>query len=316
MKRLTVGFDTSCYTTSVACVSEEGIVFREKTMLSVALGKRGLRQSEALFQHVRNLPPLVSRLFAAIDGADVAAVAVSGRPVDVSDSYMPVFLAGKSTASAVADALHVPLLETVHQAGHVRAALFGNEALLHEPRMLALHLSGGTTDVLTVQTANGMLDRIEPIGASDDLHAGQFVDRIGVRMALPFPSGPALERLAVAATDRSLRIPASVRGLHCSFSGAETHALRLLDGGADNEAVAFAVYDCIARTVHKLVENAAAAYGECPVLLSGGVAGSALLRQLLLARAGKRFYYAADGLSADNAVGVALIGQDRLRNHV
>ena len=316
MKRLSVGFDTSCYTTSVACVSEEGIVFQKRTMLSVALGKRGLRQSEAVFQHVRNLPPLVNSLFAAVSGADVATVAVSVRPVDAADSYMPVFLAGKSTASAVSGALSVPLVETVHQAGHVRAALFGNEQLMREPRILALHLSGGTTDVLSVGMEDGALGKIEALGGSDDLHAGQLVDRIGVKLGLPFPSGPSLERLAVAAADTSVRIPSSVRGLTCSLSGAESQAVRLLDGGADGGAVAFAVYDCISRTVHKLVENAMEAYGDCPVLLSGGVAGSALLRRLLSGRSRRRIFYAADGLSADNAVGAALIGLDWKSRHV
>ena len=62
-----LGIDTSCYTTSIACVEadaeKQGIVLDERTVLSVPLGGRGLRQSDALFQHNRNLPDLLDRLF-------------------------------------------------------------------------------------------------------------------------------------------------------------------------------------------------------------------------------------------------------------
>ena len=312
MKRLVLGVDTSCYTTSVACVSAEGIVFEKRTVLSVPLGARGLRQSDALFMHVRNLPPLTRALFAEVDGRDVGAVCVSARPTDAPGSYMPVFLAGVETATTIASALDVPLLETTHQAGHVRAALFGNDALKAQPAILALHLSGGTTDILRVSLERGTVGEIVAIGGSDDLHAGQFVDRVGVRLGLPFPSGQSLEKLALNARARDIRLPSNVRGLNCSFSGPESQAVRLWDEGAVNEEIAFAVYDCLARTVTKLIDHATEGYGELPVLLSGGVSGSKLLRRLLSERSARKLYYAPDGLSSDNAVGTAFMGLDRI----
>lgn len=307
-----LGFDTSCYTTSVACVDGEGIVLDERTVLSVPLGGRGLRQSDALFQHNRNLPALLERLFAAVDPLRVKAVAVSAAPTAAPDSYMPVFLAGRLAATAVAGALHVPLLETTHQAGHLRAALLGNEPLLGRGAFLAVHLSGGTTDVLRVQTQAGRLGAIERLGSSSDLHAGQLVDRAGVSMGLPFPCGRHLEALARRADDRSIRIPASVRGLDCSLSGAETRVQRMLSDGMPHAAVAYAVYDCLARTLARLLGNAAEASGCGEVLLSGGVASSALLRELLGDRIAPqiRLHFGKNALSSDNAVGAALLAAD------
>lgn len=310
MNELFLGVDTSNYTTSVACVSEEGIVFERRTMLSVALGERGLRQSDAVFQHVRNLPPLIEELFATVDRAKIRAVAVSAKPTDAAESYMPVFRAGQLAASAMANALDVPLLQTTHQAGHVRAAMLGNEPELTDASFLAMHLSGGTTDLLKVSIAGGLLAEIERIGGSEDLHAGQFVDRVGVKMGLPFPSGVALEQLANTATDRSLRLPASVRGLVCSFSGMETQAMRLLETGAEPSAVAYAVYDAMARTFSKVLRSALEHTGLSAVLLSGGVSGSLLLRSLLETRLNKKLLYAKPGLSSDNAVGAALLARD------
>lgn len=310
-----LGFDTSCYTTSVACVDEGGTVLEERAVLSVPLGGRGLRQSDALFQHNRNLSGLTERLLGRLDPADVRAVAVSAKPTAAPDSYMPVFLAGRLAAVAVSSALRVPLYETDHQAGHLRAALLGNERLLSCDSFLAVHISGGTTDVLLVGTdrsAQPRLGKICPLGCSNDLHAGQFVDRAGVAMGLPFPCGPHLEALALADAERSVRIPASVRGLHCSLSGAETRVQRLLAEGLPQAEAAYAVYDCLARTLAKLLKNAAEETGSRTVLLSGGVASSALLRTLLRERisGGIELVFGKNALSSDNAVGTALLARD------
>ena len=305
-----VGVDTSNYTTSVSCVSTEGIVFERRTMLSVPLGERGLRQSDAVFQHVRNLPPLISALMAQIDRNAISAVAVSAKPTDAEESYMPVFLAGKLAATAIASSLGVPLYETTHQAGHVRAAMLGQEEKIAESPFLAMHLSGGTTDLLSVERDGGLLGKISRIGGCDDLHAGQFVDRVGVALGLVFPSGVHLEELAQQAVLREIKLPSSVQGLHCSFSGQESHCQRLIASGADKAELAFAVYDCMARTFAKLLTNAFAQTGCKTALLSGGVSGSALLRDLLKDRLKTELLYAQKGLSADNAIGTALLGRD------
>ncbi len=340
MSGLYLGVDTSAYTTSVACVSEEGIVFDRRTVLSVPLGERGLRQSDAVFQHVRNLPALTSALFAAIDASDVLALGVSNQPTADEESYMPVFLAGKAAAAAISGALGVMQNESTHQAGHIRAALYGRETLLCEGTLLALHLSGGTTDLLSVSFADGALPKITRVGRSTDLHAGQFVDRVGVRLGLPFPSGKLLEQLAMRAKERSIKLPSAVKdaqngiagsflganepleppadldnGILCSFSGAESLACRQLEGGAAREEIAFAVYDCLARTFGKMIERACQTYGADKVLLAGGVAGSALLRELLAKRTRRELFFAETKLASDNAVGAALLARDAYRKN-
>jgi len=312
MSRLFLGVDTSCYTTSVCCVSEEGIVFERRTMLSVPLGERGLRQSDGVFQHVRNLPPLIEELLGVIEKNSVEAVAVSAKPTADADSYMPVFLAGKLAAVSIAGALDVPLLETTHQAGHIRAAMLENEQAIpkNEP-FLAMHLSGGTTDLLSVRLENGTVGTVERIGGCGDLHAGQFVDRVGVKLGLPFPSGSGLEALARAAKQRDIRLPSSVKGLTCSFSGQESQSQRLIEQGEAAEEVAYAVYDCMARTFAKILLNAMEQTGCHTALLSGGVSGSDLLRELLAERTKKVLLFAGRGLSSDNAIGTALLARDR-----
>jgi N6-L-threonylcarbamoyladenine synthase len=305
-----LGIDTSCYTTSVACANEKSIVFFRGTMLSVPLGSRGLRQSEGLFQHVKNLPDLLSELFSKVDRSAIRAVAVSAAPTSREDSYMPVFLAGLSQAESIAAALSVPLIRVDHQSGHIRAALYGNESLLHTERFLAAHVSGGTTDLLLVAPHRDAPYRIDPVGTSTDLHAGQFVDRVGVALSLPFPAGKHLETLAADATEKNVRFPSAVKGTNCSLSGAESAAQRLV-GTVPDEELAYGVYDCLARTLSKMFIAASERFGDLPVLVCGGVASSELLRNLLKERYAGRLCFGRPEFSSDNAVGTALLGADR-----
>ena len=221
-------------------------------MLRVASGERGLRQSDGVFQHVRNLGEIMPALMADADRAKIKAVAVSTRPRPEQDSYMPVFLAGKTAAITLANALDVRLIELSHQQGHVRAALNRNEQLMGR-RFLGMHISGGTTEIFTV----GSNLEIGLIGCAD-LHAGQLVDRVGVSLGMAFPSGKHMEVLASERSgDPAVRLPIWVRGTQCSFSGTESAAQRLIEQGADGADIAYAVYDAMARTFHKLIVNAA-----------------------------------------------------------
>ena len=223
---------------------------------------------------------------------------------------MPVFMTGMGVARALAASLQVSLLPLDHQSGHIRAALIGNEVLITAP-FYAVHLSGGTTDLLAVEAREPGAFSIEPMGRSEDLHAGQLVDRVGVLLGCSFPAGKEMEAMARQAANRDLRIPASVRELTCSLSGAETAAQRALHQGAEPQEVAFGIYDLLARTLTKLLTNAARQRGERPVLLCGGVASSQLLRELLRERCELPLFFGESRFSSDNAVGVAALGYDR-----
>ena len=299
-----LGIDTSCYTTSVALASRSGVSSHRK-LLPVAAGERGLRQSEAVFAHVRQIGDLMDE---ALRGdVRIDCVCASASPTAREDSYMPVFEVGRAFARSCAAGLRVPLYLTDHQHGHVSAALYGSG--LQKDRFLALHLSGGTTDALLCEG-----ERLTPLFSSLDLHAGQLVDRVGVALGLPFPSGAHLESLAEGGTPE--KIPVSFDGGDCHLSGAETAILRMIAQGAQARDVAATAYDLLCRTVLKMLAAARDQTGVSDCLLAGGVMSSARLRGLLNARNEKRglhlnLHYGKPEFSGDNAVGVALIGLKR-----
>ena len=304
-----LGIDTSCYTTSAALVSVEGeLLGSARRLLTVGEGERGLQQSQGLFQHVKNLPDMIGQV---MQGApQICAVCASVRPRPAEESYMPVFRAGESQARAAAALLRVPFYPVSHQEGHVRAAMVDAGIDAGRP-FLALHLSGGTTEILLADQG-----RLTLLGGSLDLHAGQLVDSTGVRMGLGFPAGPALEKLAVQAAPQGL-LGVSIKGTSCNLAGAENKIERwLAQGEISREQIAAEVFDFLCRTIERMIENACEATGARQALLAGGVASSTLLRGMLNARAKKRrlncrLHYAHPELSGDNAVGVALLGAER-----
>ena len=124
-KKVYIGIDTSNYTTSIGVCDENGnIIANIKKLLDVKVGERGLRQSDAVFAHVKNFSVLAPDLFKVIENCEIQAVGVSSVPRDAEGSYMPCFLSGKAVADMIAATHNVPVYEFSHQAGHIMAALY------------------------------------------------------------------------------------------------------------------------------------------------------------------------------------------------
>ena len=314
MRQVVVGLDTSCYTTSAAAVTADGqVVASCRKLLPVKLGERGLRQSEGVFIHVRQLPDRLEALREFIRGDEIVAVCASARPRDEEESYMPVFQVGDAQARGMAAMLGVPCFASTHQRGHVAAAMV--DSGIAPGDLLAVHLSGGTTELLSLRG-----EELTLLGGTLDLHAGQVVDRVGVALGLPFPAGPHLEKLALQGHAEA-RLPVSMAegGLRCHLSGAESQAQRWIASGAISpEDTAMEIYDLLARTVARMILAGAAKTGIRQVLIAGGVASSALFRRLVTERIrksdrGLRVCFGRPEYSGDNAVGAALIGARKYR---
>ena len=194
-----LGIDTSNYTTSAAVF--DGTAGRNAgRLLDVRPGELGLRQSDALFQHVKHLPDRFAELEAEGWLEGISVVGASTRPRAVEGSYMPCFLAGENQGRVLAGVLHVPFCPVSHQQGHIAAAAWsaGRSELLDAP-LLAWHLSGGTTELLYVHPQGTNVCAVR-IGGTSDLSAGQLIDRTGLLLGLDFPAGKALDARFVLET--------------------------------------------------------------------------------------------------------------------
>ncbi|MCD7756538.1 MAG: DNA-binding protein [Firmicutes bacterium] len=302
-----IGIDTSNYTTSIAWFDGE-TGQNCSQLLPVRPGELGLRQSDAVFAHIKSLPELSGRLFSHIRADDIAAVGVSTRPRAVEGSYMPCFLVGRSHAKLLADALRVPLVEVSHQQGHVAAALWsaGRLEVMDGPH-LAWHLSGGTTELLLVEP-EGKNVRCTRIGGTTDISAGQLIDRTGQLLGLPFPSGKPLDALSAQAQGREL-FRVKCPDMAFSLSGAENKIQQFYGKCADPRETAAYALRCVCQAVLSATENAQRRYPGLPVVFSGGVASNTMLRQWM---APLEPIFCPGQYSTDNAMGVAVLAH-RLR---
>ncbi len=291
---IALGFDTSNYTTSVAWF--DGKTGQNSSrLLTVQAGTLGLRQSDALFQHIKRLPEITAAL--PEPEAGICAVGASTRPRTVDGSYMPCFLAGQSQAQVLSQVLGVPFYGFSHQQGHLAAVLFsaGSLALRNQP-FLAWHLSGGTTELLYVHP--GLTP--ERIGGTEDLSAGQLIDRTGKSLGLDFPAGKALDVLAQRGTAKAF--PIQVKDMRFSLSGMQNKAEQM--AGEDRENTARFVLECLIRAVRIATEQARKRYGDLPVVFTGGVSSNSLLREAMRPLGG---IFGAPVYSTDNAMGIAVL---------
>ena len=297
-----IGFDTSNYTTSIAYFDGVGGE-NQSQLLPVRQGELGLRQSDAVFHHVKSLPELSDRLFSNVDISTVTAVGVSTRPRAVDGSYMPCFMVGYSHAKLLADALHVPLIECSHQQGHVAASLWSADRLdLMDRPHLAWHLSGGTTELLLVEP-EGKNVRCTAIGGTTDISAGQLIDRTGQLLGLPFPAGKHIDVLSKQAIGKDL-FRVKCPEFSFSLSGVQNKVQQFFEKNPDPTETAAYALRCVCYAVYKATENALKMYPGLPVVFAGGVASNSMLRELV---APLNPIFAEPQFSTDNAMGVAVL---------
>ncbi len=300
-----LGLDTSNYTTSAALFNvSAGTITQQKQLLPVAEGQMGLRQSDALFHHVKQLPDIVAKLRENTD-MPIDCIGASDRPQQAEGSYMPCFLAGAGAAREIAACLRVPVYMFTHQQGHVAAALYSADRLpLIQERFLAFHVSGGTTDALLVEPDKESIIRCRVAAHSKDLKAGQLVDRVGGMLGLSFPAGPALEVLASRATGTYTPRP-SMDGMDCHLSGVQNQCETMLKKGAPREEVALFCLKSIEAALVSMTQALMREFGELPLVYAGGVMSNRLLQASLSSQFGGSF--AEPMFSADNAAGIAVL---------
>ncbi len=301
---LILGIDTSNYTTSTALYdTETNEIIHSKKLLPVKKGELGLRQSDAVFHHTKQLPLMMTELFDNVTEAP-SAIGVSVRPRNVDGSYMPCFLCGEGLAESIAAVNNIPVFKTSHQVGHILAALYSADKLdLIDKRFIAFHVSGGTTDCLLVEPDEENVIKITETGTSLDLKAGQAVDRVGIMLGLDFPCGVQLEALAEK-SEKKYKIKPTLKDGNCCLSGVENKCGKMLADGESKEDIAMFCLQYIFSAISGMTQYALEKYDNLPVLFAGGVMSNKIIRKQLENKFNS--YFAEPAFSCDNAAGTAV----------
>lgn len=303
-----LGIDTSNYTTSVALYnSEENKIIQAKKLLPVKEGQLGLRQSDAVFHHTKQLPEIIEELYSNNISRNPICVSASVRPRNTEGSYMPCFLCGEGFARSYSAVQGIPFYSTSHQIGHILSALYSADCLdLINRKFMAFHVSGGTTDCLLCEPDKENILNVSMISSSLDLKAGQAVDRTGVMLGLKFPCGCELEKLALK-SDKKFKVKPVLKNLDCCLSGVENKCRSMLENGVSKEDISRYCLEFIGETVILMTERAMAEYGQMPIVYAGGVMSDVIIKDMILERYSTA-YFAEPQFSCDNASGVAIYG--------
>lgn len=312
-----LGFDTSCYTTSIAAITlNQEIILNEKIILKVKKGNKGLRQSEAIFQHVSNIGEISQLINDKLKQYNIVGICVSTKPRPVDNSYMPVFSVGYNFAKLLSSINGCQLYETTHQENHIEASLFDND-LENKDKFLAVHMSGGTTEILLVEKKNNNYN-MEIVGGSLDISFGQLIDRLGVKLNYNFPCGKYIDDNALICKEKVQNgLKTSVREGYMNLSGIENQINKIIDD-YDDQYLSKILLDTLVRSMYKSLTYICDKYDLKEVLFGGGVSASKYIQKELsekLKRKMIKTYFTDIEYATDNGVGCAIIGLNQMNNY-
>jgi len=318
-----LGLETSCDETAASVVRLDGDGRAE--VLSSVVGSQiaehapfgGVVPEIAARAHVESIDDIARR---ALDDAGLGYEDLSGVAATAGPGLVGGVMVGLSFGKAVALARGLPLVAVNHLEGHAVSARLGAD--LPYPFLLLL-VSGGHCQLLSVDGI-GACTRL---GSTIDDAAGEAFDKIAKAMGLPYPGGPALEKLARGGDASKFELPRMLLGrkdCDFSFSGLKTAAARLAEGVSTDEQrrdLAAAVQAAIANQLAEKSDRAMKAYAAeheghgLRFVVAGGVAANRTVRARLQETAVRRgFSFAAPPLAycTDNAAMIALAGAERL----
>lgn len=317
---LVLGIETSCDETGV------GIV-RGTTLLSNTVASSmeeharfgGVVPEVAARAHLEAMTPTIEQALteANVTLDDLDAIAVTAGP-----GLAGALMVGVSAAKALAVATGKPLYGVNHLVGHVGADLIDSADHPAEFPTVALLVSGGHTSLLLVRD---LVNDVELLGETIDDAAGEAFDKVARLLGLPYPGGPHIDRVARDGDPNAIRFP---RGLtlpkdlerhryNFSFSGLKTAVARWVEKAADEGLeipvadVAASFREAVADVLTQKAVAACEAYGVPRLLLGGGVAANARVRELAAERAaanGIELRVPPLSLCTDNGAMIALLG--------
>ncbi len=326
VQALILGIESSCDETAAAVV-EDGRHIRSTVVASqlATHGKYGGVVPElASREHLRAIVPVVRQALAeaSVGLEDLQAIAVTAGPGLVGS-----LLVGITYAKALCFARGIPLIAVNHVEGHIHSVLLEYPDV--EFPALALIVSGGHTHLFEVREPGAY----RLLGKTRDDAAGEAYDKVAKLLGYGYPGGPVIDALAPHGNPRAVKFTlAKMKGneLDFSFSGLKTAVLRWTEQHDLTEEIAQRkkmqpatpgewlqatpqrTLDLLAsfqRTViEELLRRASASaqmIGAESIIVAGGVACNAGLRERAQREAEFDFYFPSPALSTDNAAMIA-----------
>jgi N6-L-threonylcarbamoyladenine synthase len=313
---LVLGIETSCDETGVGIVRGRELlanVIASSMEAHAVFG--GVVPEIAARAHLEAMQGVLDEALATagVKLSDIDAIAVATGP-----GLAGALMVGVGAAKALAVSLGKPIYGVNHLVGHVCADRLRDDGGEIELPTVALLVSGGHTSLLLVRD---LVDDVVLLGETIDDAAGEAFDKVARLLELPYPGGPHIDRVAANGNPVAFRFP---RGLTLpkdmvnhrydfSFSGLKTAVARHVEthegGGVDDVAASFR--EAVADVLTRKAVDACVEHGVPRLLLGGGVAANARIRELAAERCaenGIELRVPPLSLCTDNGAMIAALG--------
>ena len=304
-----LGIETSCDETAAAVVEDGVKILSNQIASQVEIHARygGIVPEVASRQHILAIIPILKQAMAE---AKATWRDLDGIAVTIGPGLAGSLLVGVNVAKAIALAHGLPITGVNHLEGHIYAGWLINRSI--DFPLVCLIVSGGHSDLALMR---GHGDYVV-LGRTRDDASGEAFDKAARILGLGYPGGPAIEQAARNGI-ASLKLPrAWLKGTNdFSFSGVKTALLRLAEEGkiTDGADAAASFQEAVVDVLVTKTVSVAREYRVKQILLVGGVASNALLRQWLVKSSPIPVLIPEPILCTDNAAMIAACGYYRFQ---
>ncbi len=292
-----LGIESTAHTFSIGIIDEKGNVLANAKDIYKPRQGYGIHPTEAA-EHHRSVSQSVlenALKVANLEMKDVDLIAFSAGP-----GLPPCLKAGMEFAKRLSSEYKKTIAPVSHIISHVEIGKLKTGA--KDP--VVLYVSGGNTQVIAY--AEG---RYRVFGESEDIAIGNAQDHFAREVGLEFPGGPKLDELAK--TGKWVELPYVVKGMDLSFTGIVTEALKKYKQGEPLENIAFSMNETMYAMLTEVTERAMAHTEKSELLLTGGVAASERLQEMLgimCEERGAKFSVVPREFAGDNGAMIAWAG--------
>lgn len=311
-----LGIETSCDETAAAVVTNRNIISSVvASQIAIHQPFGGVVPEVASRQHTLTVQSVVA---AALEQAGLGWDGIEAIAITCAPGLVGALLVGLTAAKTLALVHQKPLIGVHHLEGHIFSGFLAAPDL--EPPCLCLLVSGGHTSLIAVPE----LGVYQTLGQTCDDAVGEAFDKVARVLGLPYPGGPAIDRLAAEGDPERFALPGGKvdHPYNTSFSGLKTAMLRLVQKLKDEATEPLPVADLaasfqatIAKVLTEKTIRCAQDHDFPAIILTGGVAANRGLRARLQAAgeaAGIRVVVPPLKLCTDNAAMIAAAGVARL----
>ena len=299
---IVLGIESSAHTLGAGIVEDGKVLSNEKIMYPI--GTAGIIPAKAAEQHASNAGAVISE---ALAKAGLSSKELEGVGYTMGPGLGPCLRVGQLMAKTVAARLGIPIAPVNHALAHIE--ITRHLAGIEDP--VVLYVSGGNSQILGFDEEP--FKHYHVYGETFDIGVGNMLDSFAREAKLNPAWGSSVAKLAEGG--KYFMMPYTVKGMDFTFTGLLTHSIKMLQSRSAKD-VAFSMQETAFAMLCEATERALLLKKKKNVLLSGGVAQSARLKEMLSLMAeahGCKVYTAPNDLNADNGAIIALVAEKMIK---